>query len=137
MSLRAVGPSVPLPHLAMFSFVFCLFLSASSLNAEPNPSRVDGDLLMRNWLFRPYLEVPAFEQQQQKQRLIAVPAKDEQHLPLILADPLGTEAALWRNRRAPLIRPSTRRLSDQYTPTPCRWKLCASFLGGAAAFAFR
>jgi hypothetical protein len=33
----------------------------------------------------------------------------------------------WRRRRTPAERAAKLfRLSDQYTPTPCRWKLCAS-----------
>uniref|UniRef100_A0A914GUK1 Uncharacterized protein n=1 Tax=Globodera rostochiensis TaxID=31243 RepID=A0A914GUK1_GLORO len=123
--------SSPCPRrtlFAMFILLLPLLLLVQLLQASPNPSSVDGDLFMRNWLFRPYLEVPASQPQQLRESFSLVAADSP---PTSAAE---ADAELWRNRRAPLLRPSTPRLADQYTPTPCRWKLCASIFGRGNAF---
>lgn len=89
-----------------------LFLIVSiALVCPPHPWQEE-DLFLRSLLLRQYLDQPSVSLD-----------RIEQEIPVAVN--------FWRQRRTPSERAKLFRLSDQYTPTPCRWKLCASIFKGA------
>ncbi|KAI1724603.1 hypothetical protein Ddc_05846 [Ditylenchus destructor] len=108
------------------ALLFFVGLILSIITGIVQSSRVDDELLLRNFLLRQYLE-PGYDADDR--RIYSIPKQALLKYSSIDSDsgrrtsePRGAAMNFfWRGRRTPLA------FSDSYTPTPCRWKLCASY----------
>nr|CAD2192945.1 unnamed protein product [Meloidogyne enterolobii] len=112
--------------MASTVFALCLFNTMAQAQADPT---LEADLFLRNMLLRQYLDSQIFGAKADLNLgLSEVESRSEvskRSVPHISfeSDFSFDNNGFWRQRRAPAdLRFSKRliRLSDQYTPTPCR-----------------
>uniref|UniRef100_A0A915DXT2 Uncharacterized protein n=1 Tax=Ditylenchus dipsaci TaxID=166011 RepID=A0A915DXT2_9BILA len=113
------------------SLIVLIGLALSLLMGIVQCSRMDDELLIRNLFLKHYLQPKQTDDRISytipRQALL----KYSQNTRQPAEANTNAYSSFWRGRRTPTLLANAPLPYSDYTPTPCRWKLCASLFRGS------